>query len=28
LTGIIGLQLHMGPPMEAYFRNIRIKELP
>jgi len=28
LNGIIGLQLHAGPPMEAYFRNIRIKELP
>ena len=27
LTGIIALQLHAGPPMEAYFRNIRIKEL-
>ncbi len=28
LSGIIGLQLHAGPPMEVYFRNIRIKELP
>lgn len=27
LSGIIALQLHAGPPMEAYFRNIRIKEL-
>jgi len=27
LNGIIALQLHMGPPMEVYFRNIRIKEL-
>jgi 3-keto-disaccharide hydrolase len=27
LNGIIALQLHAGPPMEAYFRNIRIKEL-
>jgi len=27
LAGIIALQLHAGPPMEAYFRNIRIKEL-
>ncbi|MBZ5593674.1 MAG: DUF1080 domain-containing protein [Acidobacteriia bacterium] len=26
-SGIIALQLHSGPPMEAYFRNIRIKEL-
>ncbi len=28
LSGIIGLQLHAGPPMETYFRKIRIKELP
>jgi hypothetical protein len=27
LKGIIALQLHAGPPMEAYFRNIRIMEL-
>ena len=27
LSGIIALQLHAGPPMEAEFRNIRIKEL-
>ena len=27
LNGIIALQLHAGPPMEADFRNIRIKEL-
>jgi hypothetical protein len=27
LTGIIALQLHAGPPMEAYFRNIRIKRI-
>jgi hypothetical protein len=27
LSGIIALQLHMGPPMEVEFRNIRIKEL-
>ena len=27
LRGIIALQLHQGPPMEAYFRNIEIKEL-
>ncbi|HXA04175.1 MAG TPA: DUF1080 domain-containing protein [Bryobacteraceae bacterium] len=26
-SGIIALQLHAGPPMEADFRNIRIKEL-
>ena len=25
--GVIALQLHRGPPMEAYFRNIRIKVL-
>jgi hypothetical protein len=25
--GIIALQLHRGPPMEVYFRNIRIKVL-
>jgi hypothetical protein len=28
LTGVIGFQLHKGPPMEVHFRNIRIKELP
>jgi hypothetical protein len=27
LNGILALQLHAGPPMQAYFRNIRIKEL-
>lgn len=27
LRGVIALQLHAGPPMEAYFRNIRIEEL-
>jgi hypothetical protein len=27
LEGILALQLHMGPPMEVQFRNIRIKEL-
>ncbi len=27
LEGIIAFQLHRGPPMEAYFRNIRIKVL-
>jgi hypothetical protein len=26
-SGFIGLQLHMGPPMRAEFRNIAIKEL-
>ena len=25
--GLIGLQLHQGPPMQVQFRNIRIKEL-
>ncbi|MDZ7639302.1 MAG: DUF1080 domain-containing protein [Bryobacterales bacterium] len=28
LSGIIAFQLHRGPPMEASFRNIRIKTLP
>ncbi len=28
LDGIIAFQLHKGPPMEAYFRNIQIKVLP
>jgi len=27
LEGIIAFQLHMGPPMEVRFQNIRIKEL-
>ena len=27
LSGVIALQLHKGPPMEAYFRNIEIKVL-
>lgn len=26
-TGIIGLQIHSGPPTEAWYRNIRIKVL-
>jgi len=26
-SGFIGLQLHMGPPMRAEFRNVAIKEL-
>lgn len=26
-TGIIGLQIHSGPPTEAWYRNIRIKAL-
>jgi 3-keto-disaccharide hydrolase len=28
LDGIIALQLHRGPPMEAYFRKLEIKILP
>ena len=27
LSGVIALQLHRGPPMQAYFRNIEIKVL-
>ncbi len=27
-TGIIGLQIHSGPPTEAWYRAIRIRELP
>ncbi len=27
LRGVIALQLHAGPPMEAYFRNITLEEL-
>ena len=27
LNGVIALQLHRGPPMQVWFRNIRIKEL-
>jgi hypothetical protein len=27
LDGIIALQLHKGPPMQVYFRNMQIKEL-
>jgi hypothetical protein len=27
LSGIIAMQLHRGPPMQAYFRNIQIKIL-
>ncbi len=26
-SGIIGLQIHSGPPTEAWYRNIRIKQL-
>lgn len=26
--GIIAFQLHQGPPMKVWFRNVRIKELP
>jgi hypothetical protein len=28
MEGIIALQVHRGPPMEVYFRNLRIKVLP
>jgi hypothetical protein len=28
LEGILAFQLHKGPPMEAYFRNVQIKVLP
>lgn len=27
LTGIIGLQIHSGPPVEIYYRNIAIKKI-
>ena len=27
-SGVIGLQIHSGPPAEAWYRNIRLKELP
>ncbi|MDY0166209.1 MAG: DUF1080 domain-containing protein [Thermoguttaceae bacterium] len=27
-TGLIGLQIHSGPPCEAWYRNLRIKKLP
>ena len=27
LDGLLGMQVHVGPPMEVQFRNIRIKEL-
>ena len=26
--GLIGLQIHGGPPSEAWYRNLRIEELP
>jgi glycyl-tRNA synthetase alpha subunit len=26
-TGVIALQIHSGPPTEAWYRNIRIKSL-
>ena len=26
--GVIAFQVHMGPPMEVYFRNVEIKKLP
>ncbi|WP_372896868.1 DUF1080 domain-containing protein [Stieleria sp.] len=25
--GVIGLQVHSGPPLEVYYRNVRLKEL-
>jgi hypothetical protein len=28
LTGVLALQLHRGPAMKVYFRNMRIKRLP
>lgn len=28
MEGVIALQVHRGPPMEVYFRNLRIKVLP
>jgi hypothetical protein len=28
MEGVIALQVHRGPPMEVYFRNLRIKALP
>lgn len=27
-TGLIGVQIHGGPPSEAWYRNIRIRKLP
>ena len=27
-TGIIGVQVHAGPPMEAHYRKLRVKALP
>ena len=27
LTGLLGVQVHVGPPMKVEYRNIRIKEL-
>jgi hypothetical protein len=27
-TGVIGLQIHVGPPSEAWYKDITIKELP
>jgi hypothetical protein len=27
-SGVIALQIHSGPPTEAWYRNIRIRELP
>lgn len=28
MEGVIALQVHRGPPMEVYFRNLRLKVLP
>jgi hypothetical protein len=28
LSGLIGVQVHVGPPMEIEYRNILLKELP
>jgi hypothetical protein len=27
-TGVIGLQIHRGPPAEAHYKDIRLRELP
>jgi hypothetical protein len=27
LDGLLGMQVHVGPPMKVEFRNIRIKKL-
>jgi hypothetical protein len=28
MTGLLGVQVHVGPPMKIEFRNIRVKRLP